>query len=303
MAAPPLPAADPHLRALDIIDAIQRGMAEALDFQGIVDRVGDTLREVLATDDIGIHWIDPQTRTIHFLYEYEHGRRLHIEPVAQIPGGPAETMARTRRAVVLNSPAEKAAAGIRDLPGTGASLSMVFVPIFGKNGLLGTIVLENYEREEAYGAGEVQLLSTIAASVGLALENARLFEQAQRLLQETEQRNAELAVISSIQQGMAGSLDLAAIVELVGEKLRAVFKGDSLSIVWRESDASTEVRLLYGVQHGERIAARSYTANPAGRFLQALLANQPVLANSRAEMDAWGLRTPDGFEPSLATVT
>ena len=40
--------------------------------------------------------------------------------------------------------------------------------------------------------------------MGAALENARLFDETQRLLQETEQRNAELAVINSIQQGIAG---------------------------------------------------------------------------------------------------
>ena len=41
--------------------------------------------------------------------------------------------------------------------------------------------------------------------MGVALENARLFDETQRLLKETEQRNAELAVINSIQQGMPAS--------------------------------------------------------------------------------------------------
>ncbi|MEO6407833.1 MAG: GAF domain-containing protein, partial [Burkholderiaceae bacterium] len=302
MAAPAFSSVDARARALDIIDAVQHGMAAALDFQGIVDRVGDTLREVLATDDIGIRWIDPQTRTIHFLYEYEHGRRLYVEPVAQIPGGPGETMARTRSAVVLNSPAEKAAAGIRDLPDTAASLSVAFIPILGKNGLLGTIVLENYERENAYGEDAIRLVSTIAASLGLALENVRLLESRQRLLEETEQRNAELSVISSIQQGMAGSLDLRAIIELVGDKLCELFRSDNLSMMWRSNEIGA-AHLMYAVQHGKRIAPRSYNPNFDTAFMRALLANQPVLANSRAEMDAWGLFTPEGFEPSLATLT
>jgi len=53
---------------------------------------------------------------------------------------------------------------------------------------------------------EVRLLGTVAAGMGVALENARLFDETQRLLKETAQRNAELAVFNSIQQGMAGSL-------------------------------------------------------------------------------------------------
>ena len=39
-----------------------------------------------------------------------------------------------------------------------------------------------------------------------------------------EQRNAELAVINSIQQGMAGSLDFQGIIDMVGDKLREVLQ-------------------------------------------------------------------------------
>ena len=46
--------------------------------------------------------------------------------------------------------------------------------------MLGSIVLENYERENAFGEAEVRLLSTVAASMGVALENARLFDETQR---------------------------------------------------------------------------------------------------------------------------
>ena len=60
--------------------------------------------------------------------------------------------------------------------------------------------------------------------MGVALENARLFDETQRLLKETEQRNAELAVINSIQQGAGAELDFQAIVDLVGDKLREVLR-------------------------------------------------------------------------------
>jgi GAF domain-containing protein len=176
---------------LAVINSIQQGMAAELSFQGIVDLVGDKLRDVLATESIGIRWFDPDTRLIRFLYEYEHGERLHVEPMARIPGGPGEVMERTRRPVVLNTPEERAAAGISDIPGTDPSLSVIFVPILGPDRLLGTIVLEDHHREHAYGDAEVRMLSTVAAGMGVALENARLFDQTQRLLKETERRERQ----------------------------------------------------------------------------------------------------------------
>src|SRR5207247_9303747 len=112
------------------------------------------------------------------------------------------------------------------------SLSSVAVPIIGSDRVLGSIALENYERENAFGEAEIRLLTTVAASMGVALENARLFDETQRLLKETEQRNAELAVINSIDRGLAAELDFQAIVDLVGDKLRDVFNTPDLGITW-----------------------------------------------------------------------
>ena len=138
----------------------------------------------------------------------------------------------TRQPVVVNNPAEYAALGFGTTPGTDQSLSSVAVPILGSDRALGSIALENYERENAFGEAEVRLLTTVAASMGVALENARLFDETQRLLKETEQRAAELAVINSIQEGMAAELDFQAIIDLVGDKLREVFNTGDIGIRW-----------------------------------------------------------------------
>ena len=65
--------------------------------------------------------------------------------------------------------------------------------------------------------------STLAGSIGAALENARL-------VQETRQRNAELALINGVQAAIAGELDPQAIYDLVGERVREVFGAQVVSI-------------------------------------------------------------------------
>ena len=78
---------------------------------------------------------------------------------------------------------------------SNAEESWLGVPILAGDRVLGVISLE---RLEQYGFSEAdeRLLSTLASSLGQALENARLFDETRRLLSETEQRNAELAVIT-----------------------------------------------------------------------------------------------------------
>ena len=71
---------------------------------------------------------------------------------------------------------------------------------------------------------------------GLVVDNARLSDENQRLLKETEQRNAELAVINSIQQGIASELDFHRIIELAGDKLREILKTDEIGVRWLDHE-------------------------------------------------------------------
>src|SRR5204862_3384303 len=119
--------------------------------------------------------------------------------------------------------------------------------------------------ENAYGESDVRLLSTVAATMGVALENARLFDETQRLLKETEQRNAELAIINSIQQGLAAELDFQAIVDLVGDKLRGVFNTPDLGISWYEEKANL-VHYLYTYEHSKRLYHTPRPPNPGGIY-------------------------------------
>src|SRR5436190_1283666 len=178
----------------------------------------------LVTGDIGTRWYDAKAELLHFLYQYEHGVRLSIPPNQPRPGGIFFKLVQMRQPVVANSRAEYAAQGIKTVAGTDQSHSTVAVPILGSDRVLGFIAMEDYERENAFGEAEVRLLTTVAASMGVALENARLFDETQRLLKETEQRNAELAVIDRIRQGVAGSVDFQGIVDLVGDQLREVLR-------------------------------------------------------------------------------
>ena len=75
---------------LAIINSIQEGMAAELNFQAIVDLVGDKLREVFKTGDMGIVGTTRRTKFIHYLYDvYEHGVRLKNFRRSRIrPGGP-----------------------------------------------------------------------------------------------------------------------------------------------------------------------------------------------------------------------
>src|SRR5256714_6412666 len=112
---------------LGIINSIQQGMAAELDFQAIIDLVGDKLREVFKTGDMGIRWYNSKANLVHYMYQYEHGARLKHAPLPPSPS--FLKMVQTRQPLVVNNPAEYAAAGLKAIPGTDQARSGVSVPI------------------------------------------------------------------------------------------------------------------------------------------------------------------------------
>src|SRR5204863_4458213 len=167
---------------------------------------------------------------LHYLYQYEHAERMNEAPIKPRPDGVWWKLVQSRRPIVAHTRADAKSQGILTLPGTEESHSSVFVPILASDRALGMIVMEDYERENTYGEAEVRLLSTVAASMGVALENARLFDETQRLFKESEQRAAELAIINSVQQALAAELNMQGIYDAVGDKIREIFHQADLDI-------------------------------------------------------------------------
>ncbi len=131
---------------------------------------------------------------------------------------------RTRQPVLINENMEQRAAqfGLFTVPGTESSKSALWVPLIAAGEVTGSISLQNIDREHAFSEPDVRLLTTLAGSMSVALENARLFDETTRLLAETQQRTAELEIINSVQQGLAAQLDMQAIYDLVGDKIRDI---------------------------------------------------------------------------------
>jgi signal transduction histidine kinase/tetratricopeptide (TPR) repeat protein/putative methionine-R-sulfoxide reductase with GAF domain len=256
---------------LQIINAIQQGFTVKLDFQAVVDLVGDHLRQAFHTPDIGIRWYDEKANLVHYLYEYEHGRKIQIPPQKPNPGGIWEQMIQTHAPIIFKNAADYG--DTPPFPGTDQSKSLVSVPIIRSDRMVGSILLENYERENAYGESELRLLTTIAATLGTVLESAHLFDETQRLFIETKQRAAELEIINSISLALTHGLDLHTMIDLVGDKLRETIGAANIGIGFYEPETN-ELHVQYAFMdnvriHHDPVKLSEFTVNGAkkGRSL------------------------------------
>src|SRR4029079_8360017 len=207
---------------LAVINGIQEGLAKELDMQGIYNLVGDRIQKLFQTHCVIIASFDLANRLEQFNYFFENGKRYELEPR---PFNKVRQLLIDKRQTINIESEEKATNeyGITAIGDTKMPKSLMFVPLLSGSNIKGYVSIQNVDKENAFNESDIRLLETLANSMSVALENARLFDETNRLLKETEQRTAELAVINSVQDGLAKELDMQGIYELVGDRIRHVF--------------------------------------------------------------------------------
>ena len=78
-------------------------------------------------------------------------------------------------------------------------LSWMGIPLIAKAELIGVIALEKHE-PGFYTPNHLQSASTFASQAGVALENARLFEESTRRAAELDQRSQRLVLLNRLSE-------------------------------------------------------------------------------------------------------
>ncbi len=143
--------------------------------------------------------------------------------------------------------------------------SLVFAPLTTGGKVFGRISLQNIDKYGAFSEADVRLLTTLTSSLAVALENARLFDETQRLLTETNERAAELAIINSVQEGLAAKLDMQSMYDLVGDKIQEIFNAQVVDIGIYDFDKNV-TRYPYSIEKGERLPDDSTEIGPTTQY-------------------------------------
>ena len=204
---------------LALINSVQEALAGELEMQAIYDVVGDKIHEVfdaqvvdIAVYDEATGWCISRTRSS----AASGCRRSRSARAAS-----ASIVLETREPLLINEDlaAESRALGI-PLSGDEPKSSL-FVPL-----VTGGAAAADLAPEHRPGACVRRVrpapAETLAGSLSVALENARL-------VHETRQRNAELALINSVQEALAGELEMQAIYDVVGDKIQEIFDAQGVS--------------------------------------------------------------------------
>jgi len=262
---------------------VQEALAGELEMQAIYDVVGDKIQEIFDAQGTAIAILDEATGLVSLPYLVERGERLWPE-ARLLESGFTKHVLETREPLLIaeNLAAEAERYGSFVIAGEMPK-ALLWVPLITAGRAIGVISLDNFDREHAFDEADQRLLTTLAGSLSVALENARL-------VHETRQRNTELALINSVQEAIAGELDPQAIYDVVGDKIQEIFDAQVVSISTLDEVTGLQ-NYPYIIERGERLQAEPLT--PAGFEKHVLETREPLLLTENLEGGGRAVRQRD----------
>src|SRR4029077_15003411 len=134
---------------------------------------------------------------------YEDGAASTQPPIA-FGQGLTSRIIQSRESLLLNRASDWEAIGSRGV-GTLAE-SYLGVPIVVGDTAIGAISVQSTTQEGRFRESDSRLLCTAAASCGVAIKTARLYQEAHR-------RGDEMAVLAEVGQEISATLDAQAVLE------------------------------------------------------------------------------------------
>src|SRR5439155_99170 len=250
---------------------------------------------------------DKAMNMLSYPFELDRGRRLHRAPI-ELGDGLASRVLTTRQPLRLASLADQREHATvtggtyeEDLGDASLTESWLGAPILVGNDAIGILVVGDY-RPNAYTEADERLVTTVASSMGVALENARLFNETKRQKAEADERAAELAIINSVQEGLAENLDMQSMYDLVGDKIQETFDAQTVDIAMIDK-AAEEIRFTYNIERGRRLHVGPFPLMGVRRHV--METREPVVLNrdlERRRVEEFGQPAELYGLPSLSAV-
>jgi GAF domain-containing protein len=180
---------DARVNELAILNSVGEAMAKTLDVKTVAKIVGDKIQNIFAAEGVTIRLYDRATNLIERAYDYDVGYQDLTSTTFPVGKGLTSKILESGSPLRFGTLQEQEAAGASKIPTHGApeeeTQSYVGVPIVIGDEVIGTVSVHSY-KQHAYTENDQRFLQTLAANMGVAIQNARLFEAEQQRAADRE---------------------------------------------------------------------------------------------------------------------
>ncbi|HEY7210842.1 MAG TPA: SpoIIE family protein phosphatase [Bryobacteraceae bacterium] len=224
---------------LDFLLEVSTVTAETLDLDRLLANVAEIVKDVIPHELFAILLYNERSRSLRMRYSIGHrdeiAKNLNVGLGEGITGATAAT-----RQPILVPDVRKDPRYLNALDAVRAELT---VPMLVRGKLVGVIDLQS-TRLSAFSEQDRALLTLIAARVGTAIDNARLYRRVER-------QNRTLRVLAHLSQEFSSILDLDELLSKIASTVHALISFDAFSIFLVEADRNL-LRCRFSQRYDER---------------------------------------------------
>jgi sigma-B regulation protein RsbU (phosphoserine phosphatase) len=179
-------------QTLQVLNEISRELTSILNLDQLLARIGELLSRVIDFQMFSILLLDEPTQTLQHRFSLRFKENIQLKHDIPLGRGLVGAAASARETVLVPD-VSKDPRYIMLNPETRSELA---VPLVYKNKLVGVLDIE-HTRRGYFNEDHVRTMTTLAAQIAVAIENARLYE---RIAREEQRLERDLAMAREVQQ-------------------------------------------------------------------------------------------------------
>src|SRR5262245_42259205 len=196
-----------QLRAeeLAVLNEVGQALAATLNIEQITETTYRGIARLFDAKNFYIAFYDEENNEVTFPHNVTESvidRSIIRLPLSE---GITSHMIRTRESIMIRDGSDKWMAEHGEIPVGEPAKSFLGVPMMLGEKVLGALAIQDYETPKRYDEHDLRLLNSFACQAAIAIENARLFEEAQRRAQET-------SALAEVGREISSTLDLEIVL-------------------------------------------------------------------------------------------
>ena len=162
-------------RILLLLNEIARELTQILNLDELLGRIADLVQKLIDYQMFSILLLDPTGQKLQHRFSLRFNENIHLKHEIPLGTGLVGSAAESKQAVLVPDVSKDP----RYLQTNPETRSEMAVPLIYKNNVIGVLDLE-HTRRGFFTEEHKRTMTTLAAQIAIAIENARLYEEIER---------------------------------------------------------------------------------------------------------------------------
>ena len=247
-----------QLNEMRSLARVSQALSGKLNVQSIHEALYNQIKPLMAVQNFKIVSYDDDSKAI--TYDYVIESDTHKPDVTQPSDHDLIQRVILQRTPILLEENVQDGAMAHSLVAPSDLTSWLGVPIFSGNSVIGALIVCAYGNERHFSSADTNLLTIIAGTAGIAIENAKLYEQ-------KSQSAEQLSTLNKVATLLSGTLSPNEVIDAIISSASTITDAHAVALYLTTAGTKNRIKLVKGAGISENFLTHPPQPELAERYL------------------------------------